>query len=209
MDAPSRYSSPAGEAGMEGGVLKNKFNIKDQIKLENNEAILYLDAKEHFLGPDAKIPKIIDVSFLLKIHQYFLEPLYTWAGKIRTVNISKGDAMFCSANFIGSALADFDLVLKKNTPNQSDTKQEVATKLAVIHCELNAIHPFREGNGRTIRLFLDVLITRLGYQQIAWNKNNQKSYIQACILGMNQDYAPMSRVIRAGLVKNRQTKTAA
>ncbi len=190
---------------MEDGVLKNKLSIKDQAKLENTEAILYLDAKEYFLGPNAAIPKVIDVSFLLKIHYYFLEPLYVWAGKIRTVNISKGDAMFCSANFIGSALADFDRILRQNIPSIDDTKKQITDKLALIHCELNAIHPFREGNGRTIRLFLDVIATRIGYQQIAWKKSSQRAYIEACIVGMKQDYRPMSRVIQISLTKRRRT----
>ncbi len=203
MSEHSRYQSSANEAGMAGEVLKNKPGLTDPAKLMDAEAFFFDRAFRYLIVTEPISSFTFDVAMLLYIHKYFLGPLYSWAGQTRTVNISKGDTMFCSANFIASALKDFELVLKQNTPTSTDTKKQIATKLAVIHCELNAIHPFREGNGRTIRLFLDLFAIRAGYNPIIWNKRPHKTYIQACILGMNQDYAPMSRVIQAGLVKTK------
>ena len=189
---------------MDGEVLKNKPGLSSQVELMDAEAYYFDRAFRSFIVTEPISSFTFDTVLLLSIHKYFFGPLYTWAGQLRTVNISKGETMFCSANFISSALADFELTLKQNTPTSTDDTKQVAAKLALIHCELNAIHPFREGNGRTIRLFLDLFAIRAGYNPILWNKRPHKAYIQACIAGMNQDYTFMSSIIHAGLTKRRR-----
>lgn len=71
--------------------------------------------------------------------------------------------------------------------------------MAIIHCEFNAIHPFREGNGRTIRLFLDLIVVKSGFNPIDYSKSGQREYINACKTGMRQDYTKMKKVIKKGL----------
>ena len=102
---------------------------------------------------------------------------------------------------IGSALKEFEKLLKKQLPGKSDDKPAVSEKLAIIHCEFNAIHPFREGNGRTIRLFLDLLALSYGYSLIDFGKTSKRTYIEACIAGMSQNYSKMKSVIYKGLKK--------
>ncbi len=197
MVAHSRYNA----GGDESNVLKNKLNIEDPNQLGRAESILLSDTDKHFSELLEQHQLQIELALLFDIHQYFLGTLYTWAGKFRTVEISKNGMMFCSSNYLAQSMKDFEKVFKQNIPIEKDSKSIVSSKLAVIHCELNAIHPFREGNGRTIRLFLDLIAGSIGYQPIDWSKSTQKEYMNACVKGMQQNYTPMQKVIYKGLKK--------
>lgn len=69
----------------------------------------------------------------------------------------------------------------------------MAEKLAIIHNEFNAVHPFREGNGRTIRLFIDLLLISIGHETLDYS-NIEKKYISACIMGMSKNHKPMQKI---------------
>jgi len=149
MAAVSRYNVDGDEAD----VTKNKLGITDPKELEDAETVLLTDAYDHFftLMKEGKIE--LKLNLLLSLHKYFFGTLYSWAGKIRTVNLSKGTMLFMPPNNIEKALKDFEVDFGKSKPQAEDTKKVIAQKIAFIHCELNVMHPFREGNGRTIRLF--------------------------------------------------------
>ncbi len=198
MAEPSRYST---DGNIENGVLKNKSNITDQTRLENLETLLFSDSYTHFLHLAASQKLPFNVKLIFDIHEYFLGTLYDWAGKIRNVDISKGGSMFCSARYIDHALKEFDRIIQKHLPAEGETKKSLSEKLAIIHCEFNAIHPFREGNGRTIRLFLDLLAYGAGYSVVDYGKSTKTSYINACIAGMEQHYQKMQSIISKGLSK--------
>lgn len=202
MVGPSRYSLSGAEAGLQGGILKNKLGISDQRRLDDTETVLLADTYEHFFSLQARGELRFDLSLLFQIHKYFLLPLYSWAGKIRTVDVSKDGMLFASVRHIQASLETFDKVLQDNLPQVLDSKKIVAAKIALIHCELNAIHPFREGNGRTIRLFLDLLVANAGYNPIDWSKRSQAVYIQACVFGMKREYVAMEKIVYAGLTKS-------
>lgn len=93
MVGVSRYNT----GGDEADILKNKLGIKDPKELEDFETILLTDAYEHFLQLLSEDKLKLNLDLLFELHYYFLGTLYTWAGKIRTVNISKGDAFFAPA----------------------------------------------------------------------------------------------------------------
>ncbi|MDP2642708.1 MAG: Fic family protein [Candidatus Peregrinibacteria bacterium] len=198
MTEHSRYNVGGQE---DGGVLKNKLNINDQKTLEDAETILFSDAYKYFFGLLEKGKLKFDVKFIFQIHKYSLETLYQWAGKIRTVEISKGGVLFCASSQIEKALKEFEKILSQNMPASIDAKDIIIEKLAIIHCEFNAIHPFREGNGRTIRLFIDLLVVSHGFNPIDYAKSSQHDYIKACIRGMSKDYSQMQEVILKGLSK--------
>lgn len=199
MAEPSRYNVGGDEAPSE--ILKNKLGIKDQKALEDTESVLFSDTYEYFLDKMEEGHLKFGADLIFEIHKYFLGPLYSWAGKTRTVQISKDGVLFCKATHIESALNEFEKLLSKQLPDKSDNKSAIAEKLAIVHCEFNAIHPFREGNGRTIRLFLDLLALANGYSLIDFGKSSKKAYIEACISGMNQNYSKMKSVIYKGLTK--------
>lgn len=198
MAEPSRYNV----GGDEADVTKNKLGITDPKELGDAETVLLTDAYDHFLKllRNGKLELSLDLLFIL--HQYFLGPLYTWAGKVRTVNISKGTMLFMPPHQIEKALKEFGVEFEKNKPATMDTKHEIARKIAFLHCELNVIHPFREGNGRTIRLFIDLLLEACGYEGLDFRKVHEKGYISACRRGTLRDYKPIEKLF-CGLLKKR------
>ena len=151
MAGRSRYSISSKGAGIENGVLKNKLGITEQQSLDDAETLLLSDAYEHFFNQLHDHGLIFSIDLLLEIYAYFLGTLYLWAGKLRNVNISKNDTLFALPEFLDESLQRFDEELAKLIPSKK--KAEVAQKLSIIHNELNALHPFREGNGRTILYF--------------------------------------------------------
>ena len=195
MVGHSRYNVTAKKTGIERGVLKNKLGIFDQKQLDDAEAILLADAYEFFLSKENLGKVNFNVEFLFSIHKYFLLTLYEWAGNRRKVNISKGKMMFASVDHLDFALKYLDDILKKNLPNNKETKNTIAYKIAFIHNEYNAIHPFRDGNGRTVRLFLDLLVLSVGYKVINWNSKSKNEYIKACVSGAIGDHQPMINFI--------------
>ena len=197
MAEASRYNVGGDEAASE--ILKNKLRIKDQKALEDTETVLLSDTYEYFLEKQELGKMKFDTDLIFDIHKYFLGTLYSWAGKTRNVQISKDGVLFCKAEHIESAMKDFNKLMKKLLTKKPINKSDFAEKLAIIHCEFNAIHPFREGNGRTIRLFLDLLALENGYDLIDFGKTTKKAYIEACIAGMSGDCSKMKSVIYKGL----------
>ena len=183
MAEHSRYNVTNKKAGLQDGVLKNKLGITKQKELEDAETILLSDAYEFFTSKDNLNAFHFDVTFLFFIHKYFLGTLYDWAGTVREVDMSKGSMLFASVKHLPSSLKCLDTVLDENIPSEKDTKKIIAEKFAYIHNEYNAVHPFREGNGRTIRLFLDMLALRFGFAMIDWSSKTKDDYMKACIAG--------------------------
>ncbi len=144
-------------------ILTNKLSITDAVELAIAEYRI-TDAQTGRLLADHSF-SIFDFPCLLNIHKKLFDDIYPFAGKVRTVNISKPDSPvpFCYVDFIlpeanrlFSELATDQYLL--NLPTE-----DFSTKLAYYAAELNALHPFREGNGRTIRLFLVLLARNAGY----------------------------------------------
>ncbi len=181
--------------------MQNKLGIRDQEILNDVETILFSDAYGHFFELQKKNLFKFDSKLIFEIHKYTLGTLYEWAGSIRIVDISKDGMLFCPSSQIRKNLELFEKVLKKNLPTREDSKAYVAEKLAVVHCEFIAIHPFREGNGRTIRLFLDLLAVGSGFKSIDYTKSSPELYIDGCRAGMMQDYLKMQKVMYRGLTE--------
>jgi len=202
MAEPSRYDVDPKTAGLFYDILENKLGITDQETLEDTETILLSDAYSYFFDLLNRKELKFSLDLILEIHRYYLEPLYKWAGQLRIINISKDGTLFCPAINIKTSLKELDKVIKENIPTSKDSPETLAKKLAIIHNEYNAIHPFREGNGRTIRLFLDLLSGSVGYQPIEYEKISHDDYISACIAGMNGDYKQMVDLFQKNIKKN-------
>jgi cell filamentation protein len=131
---------------------KNRFNITDYSQLQRIEAPLV--AKRGGELEDIGITGNFDPAHLCAIHRYLFQDVFPWAGELRLVNISKGNSNFGPALYIGGALAEalsklhFERLLVNLTP------QAFAARSAFYLGEINAIHPFREGNGRVQREFI-------------------------------------------------------
>ena len=105
---------------------------------------------------------------LRKIHAEIFGGLFTFAGKIRTVNISKGGFRFANVLF-----------LEKILPVISDMPQETFSDILTKYTEMNIAHPFREGNGRSMRLWLDAMLQREMNTRIDWRKITREEYMSA------------------------------
>lgn len=194
----SRYNIGGNE---ENSILKNKLGITDQKILEDTETILLADTYKHFLDLHKSKRLKFDLNLIFQIHKYFLNTLYTWAGKIRTVEISKDGILFCASSQIKKNLEQFEKIIKHHLPSKKDNKKTLSKKLSIIHCEFNAIHPFREGNGRTIRLFLDLLTINSGFSLLDYDKFHKDEYIKACIAGMHKEYAKIQKLIYKAIAR--------
>ncbi len=149
--------------------LENKLNITDSAELARvEEKISKQKALELF---EKKLLDTIEVgtfSGLKKIHSYLFNDIYYFAGNIRTVNIAKGNFRFAPVIYLEAALKNID-----NMPQS--TFDEIIEK----YVEMNVAHPFREGNGRSTRIWLDCILKKELHQVIDWSKVNKEDYLLA------------------------------
>lgn len=170
------------------GVLRNKLGIDDADKLNQIEADLTtIRAAELRRSPAGGS---FNFDHLKSIHAHLFQDVYDWAGKPREGDISKGSTMFCKASFIES-MADHifndlqkDHDMWKLAPGAF--KDEMPSRLAHHFGEINALHPFREGNGRAQKLFIGQLADKHGLT-IRWEDMNRKQLIEASIETMSSE----------------------
>lgn len=140
-------------------VLINKLNIRDLNKL--HEAERKLTSLRELELMETPIKGNFDFRHLQKIHEFIFQDIYEWAGRIRTVDIAKSN-MFCKVQFIESQAEDIFKQLENDMYLIGLNKELLIKKLAYYFSEINALHPFREGNGRTQREFIRELAMHNG-----------------------------------------------
>ncbi len=153
----------------------DRTNGKSKFALDNK---LGIATEEELAEPERRISKarlvgliekekdrniVFNKEYFLSIHKYIFQDIYPWAGTIREVDLYKGDSAFAPARFLDGSLNDLFDNLKKDNYLQGFTTEEVAELSSYYMLELNFIHPFREGNGRTKRHFMTQLVDRAGY----------------------------------------------
>lgn len=155
-------------------------------------------------------PVKFTVKYILYLHQLALGHLYSFAGEIRTVNISKDGFPFPSANFLTQTMAEFEREHLSPLPDSYTDPNSLILDIGRIHAELLFIHPFREGNGRIARLFADLMAIKAGYQPLDYttliyndtNTTNDSTggynplYIQAVQKAGSQNYEPMQALLK-------------
>lgn len=163
-------------------VLKNKLNIKDNKLLKTaEEEITLIKQMELLKNP---IKGNFSKSHLMNIHRFIFEDIYPFAGKIRREQISKADTMFYPPDLIDRELDKvFDKIKEKNMLKESD-KENVFDNLAYVMAELNIIHPFREGNGRSVREFIRLMAKRVGCD-LNWGNIDKEKLLEASILSVD------------------------
>lgn len=146
----------------ETNVLLNNFGINNWVLLQEAERNLTgFRMIEHWRNP---IQGKFDFDYLKAIHYQFFQDLFPWAGKTRNVDIGKGGHWFCRTECIESYQQQIFGRLKKKDYLQGLEPAEFAKDAADFLGDLNALHPFREGNGRTQREFLRQLAIKAGYR---------------------------------------------
>ena len=141
--------------------LINKLEIKDQLTLQKYEA--RITAAKLLALRQEGITGNFDKNHFVSIHKYIFEDIYPFAGKFRTENIAKGYFRFAEWEYIEEELDKLLLKLKNENYLNEKSEVELAKAIAYYMSELNVLHPFREGNGRTIREFIRQLALKNGY----------------------------------------------
>lgn len=157
------------------GILKNLPNLteeKDLLFFESSTVSKRLE--ELYSNPI----NIIDSSSLLEIHRHLFQDVYEWAGKVRTVNISKDGKPFFEGERFQMGFLYIDSLIIEFAKINPDQKIEIAKKLAIILDNINFLHPFREGNGRAQREFIRTLAFQKGYFLNLNPPNNKNVYDQ-------------------------------
>lgn len=159
-------------------VLINKLDIHDSQKLQIYEAKITA-AKLLALRRKGIIGNF-DIEHLNKIHHYLFEDIYPFAGKFRTENIAKGVFRFAEFEYIEPELEKLLNKLKNENYLAGLDKHQLSDKLAYYLSELNVLHPYREGNGRTIREFIRELALKNKYK-LNLSKVEPQKFLNACI----------------------------
>ncbi|MDZ7767184.1 MAG: Fic family protein [Melioribacteraceae bacterium] len=189
-------------------IPRNKLNIRNLQKIEEEEQKLLLKGYEYF-HKNLSEHTIFDEDYFRELHGKSFNKLYDFAGKYRNVNISKGYSTFCQVRFLERTSKEIFKKLEKDNylKNYSEKlKEEFAEKIGFYMCELIALHPFLELNGRITRLFFDMIATYNGYEYIDYQetlriKEGDNLFIQASIDCMSGNESQMFQIIMNGLKK--------
>jgi cell filamentation protein len=170
-------------------VLKNRADLRDQIELDKFEAIAV--AKRF----DEPLPVgRLNYAHYRAIHRHFFGDVYSWAGRLRTVRVTKGNSTFCYPEYIGREMKKLFRQLEADNNLRDLTAESFAKGAAQLLATLNAIHPFREGNGRTQNVFLEILADRAGHP-LDFERLNPPDMLQAMISSFGGDDGPLERLI--------------
>lgn len=150
-------------------MLDNKLGITNQVELaKTEERISKANAKRLYDSGDINNLEIGTYKGLTDIHNYLFDDIYDFAGKTRTVNISKGNFRFAPVMYLEVSLNHIDSM-------PQSTIEEIVAK----YVEMNIAHPFREGNGRSTRIWLDLILKKELGKVVDWNLIDKDNYLSA------------------------------
>ena len=150
-------------------VLQNKLNITDSLELSKvEEKISKKNALELFENEILDAYTVGSFKQLAAIHEYLFSDIYEFVGKIRTVNIAKGNFRFAPVIYLEASLENIEKM-------PQSTFDEIVEK----YVEMNIAHPFREGNGRSTRIWLDLLLKKELHLVVDWSHVDKEDYLLA------------------------------
>jgi cell filamentation protein len=171
-------------------VLKNKAGLRDQDALDRFETAMTFARAEEPL-PIGRL----SVTHYCRIHHHLFQDVYRWAGKYRTVRLSKAGSMFCYPEHIDREMTRLFGALKDDGFLRELEPDQFASGAARFLSELNAIHPFREGNGRMQSTFL-VLVAHQAGHSLDLDRLDPNTMLAAMITSFNTDEESLTTVIR-------------
>lgn len=165
------------------GVLRNKLGIGDEDELKQAEASLV--AWRSFQLAEKPIPGSFDLDHLKALHKHLFCDVYEWAGELRDIDLAKSNSYFANHTHIVSAARPVFEKLAKESYLKGLDAVAFSERAAYYLGEINALHPFREGNGRAQREFINHLAYKNGYF-IEWKNVSQQDMIQASMESFHQ-----------------------
>ena len=193
--ATNKYSTSKHES--EGDILPNKLGLSTIHEIEKAEMEGFYVAYK-LLFDELNSRTKFNLKYILKIHKTALGHLYTFAGKPRTVNMSKGGFLFPPTKFLNETLAEFEKDILLKLPKTYNSKEDLIKDIAIVHAELLFIHPFREGNGRASRLLASLMAAKAGHNLVGlekFRKDNFDEYIATIRQAANKKYDKMISII--------------
>ena len=188
-------------------VLVNRLQITDLKTLQVAEESALAKAYESLLR-EVKVDTPLTCELLKHIHEAIFGELFEWAGRWRRVNISKPGVVWPAAAFLDQSMQTFERDVLHRFPNGSiTTDAEFSLAIGEIQGEFLAIHPFREGNARTIKLASDLLAAQTGRPLLQYDQSDEgaNAYILAASAAHSRkDYRPMTSLIEQALVRARK-----
>jgi cell filamentation protein len=167
-------------------VLINLEDLRAHDELLERETDIQIAAYEEvFTSFDEDI--IPGLPFFYYLHHLMFSPLFVWAGRPRTVGIAKGGTPFCPPQNIDSMMSSLFAELGRELWLAGLDLDLFTERAAYYICEINAVHPFGEGNGRAIRFYVDVLSAKARGDIFDWTRSSADEYLQACVAGFQQD----------------------
>ena len=180
-------------------ILPNLLNSNSLREIQEAEFEGFLYA-ELLLTTQLTEKTKFDVDYIKNIHFLALKDVYAFAGNFRTVNISKQGFMFPTARFLDQSMQEFQTEILNKLLNEYVKLDSVLfiEDVARVHAELLYIHPFREGNGRTARVLLNLMLRKNGWEPLDFSKMNEElfqQYVIAVQSSAMKNYEPMKKVI--------------
>ncbi|MFP4462352.1 MAG: putative adenosine monophosphate-protein transferase Fic [Guyparkeria sp.] len=175
-------------------VLKNRLNLTAASELNEVEAEITA-VRAQTLEPQFER---FDAARFRQIHRHLFQDIYDWAGEYRTVDISKGQTRFCTAARIEKELERLCRQLEQAEWLCGLSVDDLIPAVADFYCEINIVHPFREGNGRAQRLLFEELIVNAGFD-IDWGRIDADEWVNANQAGYLGDLEPLIEIFSRAL----------
>lgn len=205
----SRYSVGGSEneyMDFEQTILKNKKGIADLSTLQVEEEKALVKAYEMLLS-EVRSDTPMTADLIRHVHQRIFADLYEWAGCWRTVTISKPGVTWPPPDFLAKAMQQFEQdVMAQYSVSAIVSDGAFCSGIAHIQGEFLAIHPFREGNARTIKLVTNLLAVQSDRLPLRYDATSEgrDQYIDAAKAAILQDFRPMTEIIRVALTASRK-----
>lgn len=199
------------EPGSRGLVLKNRLGIRSQREMDRAETEALKRAEDAFFRMYVRTHRFT-ASDIRRMHKAWLGEIYDWAGRYRQVKISKGGFPFTFPAQIPKLMDELEEgPLRKLTPCNFESKEQLVQALAEIHVELLLIHPFREGNGRLARVLATLMALQAGFPTLDFRSikgKKKQEYFAAVRAGMDRNYKRMEKLFSEVLRKSLGTSSA-
>ncbi len=175
------------------GCLRNRLGITDQAELQNAErsASLLREQSIRMYG----LPGDYDLPHLQAFHHTIFQDVYPWAGEIRTCELARTHP-FCRPEYIEEQATQLLANLAAEDHLRGLERATFIDRLAHYFSEINAIHPFREGNGRTQRIFFEQLARDVGFV-LDWSQTTEHENVEACVAAIEGDTSRLTSLLDA------------
>jgi len=202
----SRYRTSQGiegefEPGSRGRVLRNKLGIRSKRQMDQAEGLALLKAQERYLHLVTS-ETTFTADVICRMHRDWLGRIYEWAGRYKSVELSKGSFRWPPARLVAQNMEAVEReTLHRLTPCRGGTVAAVARAMAEVQAELLMVHPYREGNGRLARWVSDLMAMQAGLPAVDYgfrgkgSRLRRREYLQAVVSGYVKDYEPLTRFL--------------